>query len=444
MTRWRPRLWPKGLAGRTILVLVAGLLALHVGSVWIHEASLRGSHRVAREDAIAEGLERARRALSLLPVDRREAAARALSGPGLDLRWHQGPAGLEDAPEPPSLQLVRQWLLRTSPELDGIRIAWGDGDRHHLLVGTLPVDQAGSLSFSAPVFLLTDHEPLFDPEGFAWLAAIALAIGVAFIFVVRSLTRPLRELSAAADRWGRDAQMTRVAEEGPTEIRQAARAFNAMQERIRRLIEDRTQALAAVSHDLRTPITRMRLIAGFLDDTQARDRIDASLDEMAAMIETTLDYLRGAHESEAQRATDLASILQTISDEAADAGHDVAYEGPSSLVLQLRPVTMRRAVSNLVNNGIAYGETVQISLREDRGGVRIEVADSGPGLPEAELERAFEPFRRIEESRNRATGGVGLGLTIARRAVEAEGGSLHLANRPSGGLSAHLFLPRNL
>lgn len=440
MRQMLARLWPDGLSGRTMLVLLAGLFALHVGSVWVHESSVRGNHQAARESAIAEGLLRARRALAVLPPDQRDRAAHALSSPGLELHWRGGSPPAEAAAEGPSLGLVRQWLLRNAPDLGDIRIGWGDAEQHHLLVGALPVDEAGSISFAAPIFV-ANHTTPFDPEAVASLAAIALVIALASIWVVRSLTRPLRNLSEAADRVGRDADMVRIAEEGPAEIRHAARAFNGMQDRIRRLLDDRTQALAAVSHDLRTPITRMRLVAGFLEDVQARDRIDANLDEMAAMVETTLDYLRGGQEAEEPRPTDIATVLQTICDGVSDTGADVAFDGPDRLVMPLRPVAMRRAISNLVGNAVIYGGSTRVSLRQDARKVEIEIADRGSGIPEAELERVFEPFRRLEESRNRATGGVGLGLAIARRVVEAEGGSLILRNRDGGGLSALVALP---
>jgi len=432
-------MWPDGLAGRVTLVLLTGLLALHIGSVWVHEASLRGNYQVARERAVAEGLSRARRALTVLPPVERDRAAHALSSPGLELHWREGqpPSEVEESP---SLQLVRQWLLRTAPDLEDVRLGWGDAAEHHLLVGALPLGESGSISFAAPIFLAA-HETTFDPNGFAALAGIAVLIGLASIVVVRGLTKPLRELSVAADRIGRDEGAIRLAEDGPAEIRQAAKAFNGMQERIRRLLEDRTQALAAVSHDLRTPITRMRLVAGFLDDPDARDRIDANLDEMAAMVQTTLDYLRDGRDSEEIRSIDLVTILQTICDAAADTGGKVTFEGPDRLILPLRPVAMRRALSNLIGNAVAYGGSARVSLRWDAKQVTIEIADDGPGIPKQFLEQVFEPFRRLEDSRNRSTGGVGLGLTIARRAVETEGGTLGLRNRPEGGLSALIALP---
>ena len=440
MRRLLARLWPDGFAGRTMLVLLGGLLALHLGSVWVHEAGLRGTDRAARERALVEGLARAGRALAALPEAERDRAAHALSGPGLELHWRHGPPPPVAEPgSDPELAAVRDLLARTAPDLAGVRLGWGDSERH-MLLGALPLGEAGAVSFAAPVFG-AGHGAPFDPAGLASLAAMAAGIGLASVLVVRGLTKPLRDLSAAADRVGRDTGPVRVPEQGPAEVRHAARAFNAMQERIRQLVEDRTQALAAVSHDLRTPITRLRLHAGFLDDAEVRDRIDANLDEMEAMVEATLAFLREGRETEEPRPADLVTMLRTVCDEAADAGGDVAYEGLETLVVPLRRVAVRRALANLVGNAAAYGGRARVTLRHEPGRAVVEVADDGPGIPEAELERVFEPFRRLEASRNRATGGVGLGLTIARRAVGAEGGTLRLANRPGGGLSALIALP---
>lgn len=439
MKRLFASLWPDSLAGRTSLVLLVGLLALHLGSVWVHEAALRGNDQSARERSLAEGLARAGRALTALPDTERDRAAHALSGPGLELHWRNGPPPPDRSATGADLLVVRNALLQAAPELAGVRLGWADADRH-LLVGALPLGDVGAISFAAPIFQASHRGP-FDPTGLASLAAMAAGIGLVSIVVVRGLTKPLRDLSAAADRVGREAGAVQVAEEGPVEVRQAARAFNAMQERIRQLLEDRTQALAAVSHDLRTPITRLRLYAGFLDDTEARDRIDANLDEMAAMIETTLDYLREGRETEEPRPTDLVAVLRTVCDAAADAGGDVAYAGAETLVLPLRRVAMRRALTNLVGNAVAYGGAARLTLSRVPGQVVIEIADDGPGIPETQLEEVFEPFRRLEASRNRATGGVGLGLTIARRAIKVEGGTLRLLNRAEGGLSALISLP---
>jgi signal transduction histidine kinase len=216
-----------------------------------------------------------------------------------------------------------------------------------------------------------------------------------------------------------------------------------MQGRIDRLIADRTQALAAVSHDLRTPIARLRLRAGFVEDGEAARAIDADLDEMEAMIDSTLAYLRGETESEPRKPADLVAMIETLCDAAADAGAAVTYAGPSQARLVCSPVTLKRAFSNLIDNAVKYGGGARVVLQDEGSEIQIRIEDDGPGIPEGDIQTVFEPFRRLETSRNRGTGGSGLGLTIARRAVEQHGGTVHLSNRPAGGLLAFVRLPRS-
>lgn len=441
---WLRRLWPATLAGRTTLVLLCSLLALHVGSVWIHEVGLRGTDRAARERVLAEGLAQAARALAAVPEGGRDAAAHTLSTPGLELHWRAGatPAGehpVDERPGDPELAAVRERLAAT-PGLAAVRLGWADAERH-LMVGVLPLAEGGRISFAAPQFR-AGHGTIFDTAGLFSLVGVALGVGLVSVLVVRGLTRPLRTLVQAADRIGRDAPSALLAEEGLSEVRDAARAFNAMQERIRRLLEDRVQALAAVGHDLRTPLARLRLRAGFLDDAEARERIDADLDDMERMVEATLGYLREGRDEEPARPADLVAMVRTLCDAASDGGAAVALEAPERLVLPLKRTAVRRAVGNLIENAASHGGgEVTVSVREEGPEAVVEVADRGPGIPDEALGRVLDPFVRLEPSRNRATGGIGLGLAIARRAVEGAGGTLRLANRAGGGLIARVGLP---
>jgi len=219
-----------------------------------------------------------------------------------------------------------------------------------------------------------------------------------------------------------------------------------MAERIRRFVADRTQMLAAIGHDLRTPITRLRLRAEFMDDDEQRRKMLSDLDEMEQMIAATLAFARDDAAAEPAAALDLAALCRTVADEAADARPELAeaieYDGPERLTVRARPVAMKRAVANLVSNALSYGGAARIRLtRDDTGLVRMAVEDDGPGIPESELEAVFTPFRRLESSRNRETGGTGLGLTIARNIMRAHGGDVVLRNRPEGGLSAVASLP---
>jgi signal transduction histidine kinase len=447
LARLARHLWPAGLAGRTVVLLLGSMLLLHLGSVWLYENGLRGAAETSRERQIAERLSAAKRAVAALPEGDRDRTAHALAAPGLDVHWSpiavvQPAAERDDA----RLAELRERLVAAVPELGEVRLAFGQegtaGAAGHLVVGSLGIQDGSWINFSAALFRAglpgaVDHATITSTT------AMAAGIIVVAVLLVRWLTRPLQHLAYVAERIGRDPVPVAVAEEGPAEAVRLARAFNAMQRRIHRMIEDRTQALAAVSHDLRTPIQRLRLRAGFVEDQETQARIDADLAEMEAMIEATLAYLRGgdSEEAEPRRAMDLAATLQALCGDAADAGQDASYDGPTRALVSCRPVALKRAFANLIGNAIAYGGTARVRLGAGAGQIRVEIEDDGPGIPDAELERVFEPFRRLEESRNRATGGVGLGLTIARRTVEAEGGQLVLRNRLGGGLAATVTLP---
>jgi signal transduction histidine kinase len=214
-----------------------------------------------------------------------------------------------------------------------------------------------------------------------------------------------------------------------------------MQGRIRHLVDDRTEALAAMSHDLRTPLSRLKLRAGFLPEGEDRARMEADIAEMAAMVDRTLDYIREGRDAEPARPADLSAILQTLASDAADMGHDVAYEGPSRVVLPLRRVAAKRALSNLVENAITHGAPpVRLLVRDEGTRVVVEVADAGPGIVPAERGRALAPVGQLDAARGK--GGSGLGLAIAARFAEASGGALDLDTATGGGLLTRMILPR--
>ncbi len=281
------------------------------------------------------------------------------------------------------------------------------------------------------------------PSRFATHLLITLAAVIAVSLVaVRLVTRPLQHLAEAADAFGSDLDSPPLAETGPTETRRAAEAFNRMQERLRRLIAERGRALAAVSHDLRTPLTRMRLRAELVDDEALRAQINADIDDMQAMVESTLDYLRGLRENEAIQSIDMEALLQSLAADAQALGHPVTLAGSVAAPYVGRLSTLKRALGNLIDNAVKYGQSAHIVIEDSAAELRLSVEDRGPGIAEADLARVVEPYVRLEASRSRETGGVGLGLTIARDAALLHGGELRLANRPGGGLTATLILPR--
>ena len=447
------RLLPDTLGGRIVLVLLVGLIAFHLGSLWLHQSSTEAVIGNAREHQLAERLAGAKRAIAALPPAERDRTAHALSAAGLDMHWTETPTVRLTDETSARIEAVRARLLELEPRLAdaGMRLGYldvaGDGATareagRHQLVGALQLPDGSWLNFAAALFrpMVAHHVTLLPTT----LSTSAMAAGILILgfLVVRLIGRPLRALAIAADRIGRPGESVPVSEDGPREVRHAAHAFNRMQARIDRLIADRTQALAAVSHDLRTPIARLRLRAGFIEDAEAQRQIDADLDEMEAMITSTLAYLRGEAEQEPLRVADLAAMLETLCDDAADAGRHASYDGPSQARLACRPGAMKRALANLIDNALKYGGAARVTLRDRETMVEIAVEDDGPGIPEDQLEAAFAPFRRLDPARNLEAGGSGLGLTIARQVAERHGGTVSLRNRTGGGLVATLTIPR--
>ena len=274
------------------------------------------------------------------------------------------------------------------------------------------------------------------------LLILLVSVVVLAVLAVRALTRPLSVLADAATELGRDIRRPPLAETGPLEVRRAAQAFNTMQERLIRYLEDRNRILAAVSHDLKTPITRLRLRTELLEDSPLQAKFQADLEEMQCMVQTSLDFLRGDEDSEPMAPVDMNALLDCLREDVEDTGQAVRIDGAVTLPLRCRPLALKRCLSNLVENALKYGQRPEIEIMDCPDRLTLTVRDHGPGIPTAELERVFEPFYRLESSRSRDTGGAGLGLSIARNIVRAHGGELILRNHTQGGLEAVLELPR--
>jgi signal transduction histidine kinase len=262
------------------------------------------------------------------------------------------------------------------------------------------------------------------------------------VLVAHRVARPMRRLAFAAEAFGRGEEIARLPEEGPTDIRRTAEAFNRMQERLRRFVADRTSMLAAIGHDLRTPITSLRLRAEFVTDEEMREKILATLDEMQAMTEATLAFAREEATGEPTRVIDLSALAESVCNDLADIGWNVTFADSGKIPYRCRPAALRRAMRNLIENAVRYGGEARVSLALADEWFEIAVDDSGPGIPDEEFERVFAPFFRLEGSRSRTTGGVGLGLSIARTIVRGHGGDIVLANLRGGGLRAMIRLPQ--
>jgi signal transduction histidine kinase len=272
------------------------------------------------------------------------------------------------------------------------------------------------------------------------LAITAAILSLIAIFVARSIARPMRRLAVAAEALGRGESVKPLPESGPDDIRQTAEAFNRMQERLERFVQDRTRMLAAISHDLRTPLTSLRLRAEFVTDHDVQEKMLKTIDEIQTMTEAALAFVREEATAETTRTVDLSALVESLCDDLAELGHAVTFIDGAAINYRCRPDALRRAIRNLIENAVRYGECARVSVLRTAKSIDIAIEDDGPGIPDEVMEQVFAPFYRLEDSRNRETGGVGLGLSIARAIARHHGGDVVLDNRAKG-LQATISLP---
>ena len=437
---------PRSLAGRTALLLIVGLVIVQVAGLTIHALDRVDLQRFQQARELSSRSFTVWRTLLLTAPERRTGVLADLDlPPGLRAAYDDEPAAREGYPPPPAalVRLMRiEAIMSAPPRLRPREVIVSGSNRHGMMVVSLRFPDAGWLNLRVEML---PPRPWHSETFLIAFALMTLTAAALTLWAVRRLTQPVRDLAAAADRLGRDVNAAPLPENGPAEVATAARAFNTMAERIRRYVGDRTQMIAAIGHDLKTPITRLKLRAELLDDDEQRRKILSDLEEMEAMIGATLAFARDDAAAEPSVAVDLAALCRTVLDEAADAAPELAeaitYAGPEHLTVRARSVAMKRALANLVGNALAYGGAARLTLAPAAGQIRITIEDDGPGVPEHELEGVFQPFRRLESSRNRETGGTGLGLPIARNILRAHGGDVALRNRPRGGLAAIATLP---
>jgi len=309
------------------------------------------------------------------------------------------------------------------------------------------------MSFLARVRLRDGTAVTFDsrqpPETLSWpyrllgsLGILLAAVIILSLVAVRWTTRPLNAFAKAAEELGKNIHHPPLEETGPLEVQRAARALSTMQARLIGYLSDRTRILAAMSHDLKTPITRLRLRSELLEEPQLRAKFDKDLQEMETMVSGTLDFMRGLENEEPVQSIDINALLESLQADLSETGGTVEIEGKAKRPYAGKSQALKRCLSNLLDNAIKYGIRARVLVDDNADRLEIRVLDEGPGIPEGALERVFEPFYRLEESRNRDTGGTGLGLSIARSAAASHGGSLYLRNRAAGGLEATVTLPR--
>jgi signal transduction histidine kinase len=427
--------WPRTLFARLMVILLIGLAAAQTLSFSLVVMERREAENTMMLGNLERDVSSSVAILDRLPADERPAWLDRLARRNYRYLLDAGTPG-----EPPSTARSRRAATTIVEALQGryaATVSAVPGPREHVQVHLrlhdgkpLTIDVLpGSMALSdwLPIVLGLQLVLLM---GFGWLA-------------VRLVTRPLKRLAQAAETLGPDLKAERLPEAGPTEVAHAAAAFNAMQQRISGYLTERVQILAAISHDLQTPITRMRLRLDLMDDSETRDKLRNDLAAMEHLVREGVAYARTLHGSaETPLRVDADALLDSLMGDYQDAGQTVSLEGRIGGPIMTRPQALRRILTNLIDNALKFGTEVAVAVaREPDNRVTIAVRDRGPGIPEAELARVMQPFYRVENSRNRSTGGTGLGLSIAQQLTNALGGSLALSNRQGGGLEARLTLP---
>lgn len=424
----------------TILAIVTSLLLNGLFGVL---AGVWGKPSIL-ENNVMEKMATAAHIINAVPASERDLISKAASDSRCRVSWLKN---FEQANLPPSsshdfedgLRLMRNLLKWPDAKMQAFdQEDWDSNVKERPYVLMIQLQDSSWVQFSVPTrsWGLTP----FNRNAIVLLLVI-ISVYVVALFATRHLAAPLEKFSKGARRFGRDFNAPPIPVAGPYEIRHVILAFNAMQAQIQHFLSDRTQMLAAISHDLRAPLTRMRLRGEFIEDPDQQARLFRDVDEMQAMIDGALNFFRDNARFEPATAFNISEMVLTIVDDYKDAGVDVSFDGPYHVVYTGRPIGLKRAVTNLLDNAIKYGAEPSITLRSDNENVFINVLDRGPGIPVEQQEQVFFPFYRIEGSRNRNTGGVGLGLSAARASVLEHGGTLIMNNRRGGGLQVTITLP---
>jgi len=473
------KLVPRSLFSRLVLVLFAGLLIAQLAGFALHMRE-RGELL-----AQASGMHSAQRIADIVnlidPMSAGERAtiARVLSAPPLRLSLDRPPlaasAGDADAAMRAAMfgAMLRRYLANErdivvevtrgavpayTGMVKGSGYGWHHGEEERasmprMMMGGRGGSPQAGFAFVAQVKLRDGVLATFDTSiaraNANWpywlLLSITLLLTAVLLvswIAVRWVTRPLKTLADAADALGSDINRPPMRESGPVEVARAARAFNTMQSRLAGYIRSRTQVLAAMSHDLKTPITRLRLRAELLEDEQQRAKFSADLQEMESMVSGALDFLRGMETSEPVQLVDIMAMLESLQADVRETGGAVDISGHAAAPYRGRAQALKRCIGNLIENAVKYGQRARVVVADDAQRLTLRIEDDGPGIPKDELEKVFEPFYRLEASRSRDTGGTGLGLAIARGVALLHGGQVTLENRVEGGLAATLSLPR--
>ena len=428
-----------GLVGRIIGIVLLAVMVEFIASAILYERASGFSVRQEEAHRLAEHLVIARKLVGEQAWRDREGMAEYVSTDRYIVRWKQ------TLPPPPrlspELKAMQQQITNWEPDLaqTDLRLHLNAPGKHDVVAGGLLLADGTWLHFKM-VGLSTGWGLRLNWIVLALVPAIALiAVGG---LLVRLTLRPLEALGAATRHVGRGDKAL-LPESGAKEVRGLIRAFNKMQEQISVMIADRTEALAAVGHDLRTPLARLQLRTDTIPDPAVRAQATEDIEEMGAMIASVLAYLSGEDDPETPVNVDVAVVAATLIDDVTDRGLRGHYIGPAHLELNVRQNGFKRALSNLVENALHYGQSVTLLLEQTAESIILRVEDDGPGIPEESIAQALRPFARLDAARSRNTSGLGLGLAIVSQMVEREGGTLTLANKIQGGLRATITLPHS-
>ena len=459
------RFLPQSMIGRTVVVVLVGLALAQAVAMALYSWDRSGVLALSGERHVADRITMLTKMAADTPDYERARMIGKFRGRGMLA---------ENSPEPMisthkdtnarthMLENDLRQRLGNLPE-DYVRIVYGDvkdlvdfkgmedgmgGIRHLLfdpkedflpLLASIRLHDGSWLNISIPI----------SRDGPVWRAgffipvifANILVVGL-LIYMVSRLASPLRLFAKAAERLGANVDAPPLDDQGPQEVRRAVKAFNEMQHRLQEVVHGRTQMLASISHDLRTPITRLRLRAEFIEDEEIQGKVLSDISQIEFMVKSTLDFARDDAKIEEVSSIDLSTLLETLCIEASDTGLDVTFKGQSKIQTQGRPVSLKRAFGNLIENALKYGSRAEVFIEGTDAEVIVSVIDNGPGIPEDQQSAVFQPFYRIENSRSRETGGTGLGLSVVRDVITAHGGTITLNNQSEGGLLIYVRLPK--
>ena len=424
-------------------MVLFGISLVHFGSLFTYHQSLEQELDLANEVRLADQLLTIKRSVMRAPLGEREDVAHDFSGGSIEAHWGATPYAVEGGAEAETWEPLRRNLRALAPEIAENGLIIGPDqvaiDDPHLAVVSIKLPDATWINVS-----LVAWDRKVPPPGGMLVSTTLMAVGAIIVsmLLVRWFTRPLTVVAGAAKDFYRSKTVIPVPETGPREVAELAAAFNDMQRRIERLIEDRTQALAAVSHDLKTPITRLRFRAEDLADGEVRDAMAEDLAEMERMLDQTLSFLRGDRSDEELKPIDIVAVLETLVDDAVDRGALVELAGTAHAIATGRRLALKRAFANLVENAIKYGGMARVEVADRETEVVVTISDAGPGIAPEDVERALSPFVRLEPSRNLETGGFGLGLPIAKAIIDGHNGVLRLENGHMSGLIVSIILPK--